>query len=408
MSQTVTILWVLLSTSAVLCLAILLVWLHFGRQRHVLSWAWAYGFAVISWGLRIAAALWLPENAFVFGAAGACSIMTSSLTAIGCRQRSLLPDRLEHFTLAIAAGMAAAFLAGVVGGGNIAMRAVIPCGYGAVMMAIAIHAIYRKPMRGKGSRGWAPAPVEITFMAVLAVIALFQICIAIAALLLVGPAGDPAGIATLRSVLGIAVPPLYIIAGIAVILLVAGDVAEQLRTLVTRDSLTGVLNRRGLEEAAMMAMANARRHKRKLAVAVADIDSFKQLNDRLGHSAGDKALIVFAEYIHAAIRHGDIFGRLGGDEFCLVLPDSSAADAAQVMERARREIARHAAFEVPECRLTASFGIAAMREDDLLFDTLVRRADRALYTSKLEGRNRVSIARGDGEHLSERWLVKGA
>src|SRR3546814_16458124 len=90
--------------------------------------------------------------------------------------------------------------------------------------------------------------------------------------------------------MAIGVPPLFVATGIAAVLLVAGDLAEQLRGLVARDALTGVLNRRGLEEAAAMIIANARRHGRDLTVVVADIDNFKALNDQLGHSAGDRAL----------------------------------------------------------------------------------------------------------------------
>src|SRR3546814_5124857 len=74
-----------------------------------------------------------------------------------------------------------------------------------------------------------------------------------------------------------------------------------------------------------MIIANARRHGRDLTVVVADIDNFKALNDQLGHSAGDRALIAFTEYVEAAIRHGDVLGRLGGDEFCMILLDTSAA-----------------------------------------------------------------------------------
>src|SRR3546814_19693392 len=87
-----------------------------------------------------------------------------------------------------------------------------------------------------------------------------------------------------------------------------------------------------------MIIANARRHGRDLTVVVADIDNFKALNDQLGHSAGDRALIAFTEYVEAAIRHGDVLGRLGGDEFCMILLVTSAADAVPVMVRTGMEI----------------------------------------------------------------------
>src|SRR3546814_11596807 len=142
-----------------------------------------------------------------------------------------------------------------------------------------------------------------------------------------------------------------------------------------------------------MIIANARRHGRDLTVVVADIDNFKALNDQLGHSAGDRALIAFTEYVEAAIRHGDVLGRLGGDEFCMILIDTSAADAAHVMERARSEIARHTHDEMPHCRLTASFGMAGSRESELIFDPLLRSADRALYRSYAAGRNCTHISK---------------
>src|SRR3546814_883360 len=92
----------------------------------------------------------------------------------------------------------------------------------------------------------------------------------------------------------------------------------------------------------------------------------------------------------------------------MILLDTSAADAVHVMERARSEIERHTHEEMPHCRLTASFGIAGLRESDLIFDTLIRRADRALYRSKLAGRNCISIAKGDSEVYPEWRLVERA
>src|SRR3546814_7611273 len=128
-----------------------------------------------------------------------------------------------------------------------------------------------------------------------------------------------------------------------------------------------------------MINAKARRHGRDLTVVVADIDNFKALNDQLGHSAGDRALIAFTEYVEAAIRHGDVLGRLGGDEFCMFLLDTSAADAVHVMERARSEIERHTHEEMPHCRLMASFGIAGLRRS-------------AEHTSELQSLMRLSYA----------------
>src|SRR3546814_15022805 len=111
-----------------------------------------------------------------------------------------------------------------------------------------------------------------------------------------------------------------------------------------------------------MIIANARRHGRDLTVVVADIDNFKALNDQLGHSAGDRALIDFTEYVEAAIRHGDVVGRLGGDAFCMIMLDTSAADAVHVMDSARSEIERHTQEEMNHNSWTDQRGRAQRRE----------------------------------------------
>lgn len=409
MSVPVALLSILLSTSFILCVTLTLAWLHFGRQRYILSWALAFGCSVLHWTLNLAGVIFLPGNRTVVAVATLFPLVTASLTAIGCRQRAMLP---EYFGRFIAAGscMAVAILAAFATGIHVGMRAALPSFYGATMLIMGFLALRRMPeQRTKsGTRGEGLRAPEVAFMAGLAAVALFQIGLGIVALVAVGAAGNPGGIALVRTILGMGLPPMYIAFAAAAIFLVASDLAEQFRKLVTRDSLTGILNRRGVEEAAAMAIANARRHDRDISVVLADIDSFKSLNDRLGHVAGDKALIAFTEYVQASIRHGDIFGRLGGDEFCLILLDTRASDAAHVVERARADVERLGEVEMPGCGLTASFGIAGLRPGDLFLAALIGRADRALYQSKLLGRNRISIARGDEESLTEWRLIKGA
>src|SRR3546814_11637279 len=102
--------------------------------------------------------------------------------------------------------------------------------------------------------------------------------------------------------MAIGVPPLFVATGIAAVLLVAGDLAAQLRGLVARDALTGVLHRRGLEDAAAMIIANARRHGRDLTVVVAYIDVFTSLRDPLGQISGDRAPHAFLEFVLAACK----------------------------------------------------------------------------------------------------------
>ena len=120
-----------------------------------------------------------------------------------------------------------------------------------------------------------------------------------------------------------------------------------------------------------------------------DVDRWKVVNDTLGHAVGDATLAAFAARLGSALRTPDLAFRYGGEEFCVLLPDTDAAGARTLAERAREQIALP--FEGAMRALTASFGVTAWQPDDA-FDTLFRRAGRALYSAKHGGRNQVEIA----------------
>lgn len=165
-----------------------------------------------------------------------------------------------------------------------------------------------------------------------------------------------------------------------------------LEELASIDSLTGASNRRHFLAQAQIEITRARRLGLALSVIMIDIDFFKTINDRYGHEAGDKVLVALASTIHATLRGGDIFARLGGEEFIVMLPGQDLTDAVQMAERLRLLIAQ---TEVPGCpaRITVSAGVAGLvKEIDEGNDGLLRRADRALYQAKDQGRNRVCVA----------------
>lgn len=389
----------LFMTSLVLCVAMALAWFHLGRQGYVRSWAIGYGFGVVHWLTGLIAVILFPGSQAAIAISAFFPVITSSFAALGCRQRAQLPEHRWRF---VAAALCACLIIMIVisSGIHAGMRVVLPCLYATAMMAVGMRAVLLTPRRrDRVEANDGLRPLEITFACGLFVFGAFQLTLVAIGLLAVGPDRDPAGIALLQMVIGIGLPAIHVATAVCVLFLVASDLAEQFRRLVTRDPLTGILNRRGLEESAAMAIANCRRHGRDMSVVLADIDNFKALNDRLGHMAGDRALIAFTDYVQAAIRHGDIFGRTGGDEFCLVLLDTSSTDAVQVIERARSDIERLGRTELRGCVLTASFGIAGLRPGDHFLDALIGRADKALYQSKLKGRNCISVARGDEEML---------
>jgi diguanylate cyclase (GGDEF)-like protein len=166
----------------------------------------------------------------------------------------------------------------------------------------------------------------------------------------------------------------------------------ELRRLATVDSLTGALSRRAFKDQAGRAVALAVRHRHDLSCLVLDLDHFKAINDTHGHAAGDRVLAATAATCLRAVRASDIFGRLGGEEFALVLPHTGQAAAMGVAEKLRAEIARQT-VEMPSglVPVTASFGVAMLDWSGTDLDALIERADAALYAAKAEGRNRVSL-----------------
>lgn len=159
------------------------------------------------------------------------------------------------------------------------------------------------------------------------------------------------------------------------------------------DSLTGLANRRSFEETLRAELARAVRFGDSVCVVFADLDDFKQVNDRYGHAAGDEVLKAFAEALRATVRESDVAGRWGGEEFALVLSGTDAAGGARLAERARVAIEQRR-LPMPNgdvlC-VTASFGVAAFPETHELGELLAA-ADSALYAAKNEGKNRVVIS----------------
>jgi diguanylate cyclase (GGDEF)-like protein len=160
---------------------------------------------------------------------------------------------------------------------------------------------------------------------------------------------------------------------------------EKTQLQASTDSLTGLINRRTLERQ----LRSLIKQNRPFALAVADLDRFKKLNDRNGHEGGDRALRVFAQVARGALRDDDAVARWGGEEFMFVLPDLDRHQAMSVLERIRSILAEsHSGGHPP---FTASFGLTDSTRAETL-DQLVRLADIGLYASKEAGRDRITIS----------------
>ncbi|MFH1914773.1 MAG: PAS domain S-box protein [Pseudomonadota bacterium] len=164
----------------------------------------------------------------------------------------------------------------------------------------------------------------------------------------------------------------------------------RLRELATTDSLTGLSNRRRFMELAEREFARGKRYQGALTMLMMDIDHFKRVNDTHGHDVGDEVLRELAHISRAALREPDVLGRLGGEEFGVLLPETDSVAALEVAERLRRAIENTPiATAAGEMRITVSIGAATSNTDAESVATLLKRADVALYAAKEAGRNRV-------------------
>lgn len=169
---------------------------------------------------------------------------------------------------------------------------------------------------------------------------------------------------------------------------------QEVQSLALTDPLTGLHNRRSLFELGRLEFSRAHRMDREFSCMMLDLDHFKQINDTHGHPAGDQVLKEFAYRCKSSVREIDLVGRYGGEEVIILLPDTNRKLAMQVAERLRASIAATpinvSSLEIP---LTVSIGVATMDEHTLHLETLIARADQAMYIAKHRGRNRIAISK---------------
>lgn len=169
------------------------------------------------------------------------------------------------------------------------------------------------------------------------------------------------------------------------------EVNQKLIELATTDELTGLYNRREMLKRLYEEHSRSMRYKSPFCVVIIDLDHFKCINDFFGHDAGDRVLKAVAATLRGTLRDVDSVGRFGGEEFLALLPNTNLSGALSWAERARKAIETHGYHELQGQMVTASFGVAELRAGEKV-DSLLRRADMALYQAKQRGRNRVEVA----------------
>jgi len=176
---------------------------------------------------------------------------------------------------------------------------------------------------------------------------------------------------------------------------------DRLEYLSRTDALTGLINRRALTDSLTYEMDRAKRYGSGLSLILCDIDNFKEINDNYGHDMGDRALQMLSGTLKSMLRRTDIAGRYGGDEFMIILPETAAGGAESLADKLLSEIRKSDLRfdDGKQVSLSMSIGIACMTGEEETPDSLVKRADAALYTSKQGGRDRVSTMKMEKEKL---------
>jgi diguanylate cyclase len=171
------------------------------------------------------------------------------------------------------------------------------------------------------------------------------------------------------------------------------ELEAELQRQALTDPLTGLSNRRHYEMLFKREHERCRRHGSVMTLGMIDLDHFKRINDNYGHDVGDQVLKFVAEVMQRPLRHSDILGRFGGEEFILILPDTSLQQAESIAERMRQALEDDGLIQGDALiKITATFGLTQVRPDDVDIQDSVRRADEALYQGKRSGRNKVTLA----------------
>lgn len=378
MTPTAVILAVLFCTNSVLSLTMGLAWRDLGKPRHALTWSMAFGAASFQWIVNATGLQLFPRAVPYLAIVAALSMTSGALWAIGCRQRAGLPPHYFRFSIGVIAFAGIAVTTSALGLGPFSSTSLFGC----AMFMISVSS-----MLGRGRRTTHGERVLICAMAIFAVLELLLVILSVAQI----ASRTPELMNVYRLILGLGLTCGYIVTGVAAIFLIATDLAVQMRVLTISDPLTGVYNRRGFEQAAAQAIVATRLRGEPLAVIIADLDAFKTINDRHGHAIGDDVLQRFATHVANSLRRGDIVGRLGGEEFGILLASTTGEAAVAIVDRLRSEFAALSIGSDVSVQVTCSFGIAELADEDKDVGTAVNRADQALYRAKSAGRNRVVL-----------------
>lgn len=380
----------LLLTYAMYTTITFVAWRNYIRETYTLCWMLAFIAATMRWALECLGPQTVGQGVFDFSVE-AFAIALITLASFGhCLRVNDRPTLVSLVTVN-AIAMLALIYATLVNPHDGLREASTPAAAGLSAMLLALM-VLRHRESGRHA--------DLALGLILGLFALIEFASSAAAYGL-GQEADPAALLAHTDRGMYTLPFAYIAIGTMVLFVFSSDLTGRLRGMAQRDQLTGLHNRHGSVELGDKAFEQARQTRRPLSVIVADIDHFKQVNDSFGHAGGDIVLESIAERFDQQRGGRNVVARLGGEEFLLILPNKPEPTAAEIAEALRTEI-EDTPVTVGERSLsiTASFGVASLLSDDRNIESLIARADRAMYRSKYQGRNRVSVAKTSDETFS--------
>ncbi|MEM7432975.1 MAG: GGDEF domain-containing protein [Pseudomonadota bacterium] len=381
MQAVVFILISLAITTAVLSAIFFTAWSTMGRQAHAYTWGWTFVFGTLQWCGNLLQGFFLSWEAYWL-TVNALSMITVSLGVKGHCQR--LNFKISAAQLWVPAALAYSVIVWfTVVDVHVGIRTGTQALYTGLVIGAAAYLVLTRPEKLRPAE-WGAGLSMVFFSAA-------QLMAATMALR-AGVDGDPAFLQMYSSINYITMPGAFTAMAMFIVFVLASDLAEEMKQVAVRDQLTGLFNRRGFMELAEPAFASSQRTDRTLSVIMTDIDRFKSINDQYGHKVGDRALQHFANILLSDRRGEDIAARIGGEEFALILPGTGAEDAVRIADALCNRLAdSEIAVGGDVIRMTASFGVAAISNNDAEFADMLTRADSALYRSKRAGRNRIDI-----------------
>lgn len=365
-------------TSAVFTVVFLAAWYGLGKARHALLWSAAFAVALVQWVTNLNRASIDFEQYWLF--VSALPILMLYLIAFGhasrCQQTHYMPW-VGLFSLATYASIVVVTLLVPHYGLMIGIQ---PTSAGLVLLLCAWIML----------RGGQNSLIEWLAIGATALTGFSQVA-AGAAAMLQGWEREAFWFAWYQRLNFTVIPAAYVFTGVLMILVMAGDFANKLKKVASHDALTGVRNRRGFYDIAPGLFSAAKRQGSPLAAIMLDIDHFKVINDQHGHQTGDRALHHIARLLQHTRRAEDVTARLGGEEFVLLLPGANRSDAHQLAKALARQIESSPLVMPGNAALviTASFGVAHIQAEDEQIDTMLKRADQAMYLAKQRGRAQV-------------------